>query len=74
MPDGWQYGYDVRGRGTPLGFFVSVHSAGVEVLCFDTLLQVFILNELDGRCIYYCITRIRSFLPPPARRFARRGV
>ena len=34
------------GRGTPLGFFVSVHSAGVEVLCFDTLLQVFILRGL----------------------------
>jgi hypothetical protein len=26
--------------------FVSVHSARVEVLCFDTVLQVFIVNAL----------------------------
>jgi hypothetical protein len=30
----------------PHVFFISVHSARVEVLCFDTVLQVFILREL----------------------------
>jgi hypothetical protein len=30
----------------PWVFFVSVHFTGVEVLCFDTVLQVFILNGL----------------------------
>jgi hypothetical protein len=31
--------------------FVSVHSAGVEVLCFDTVLHVFILRGLWGRFV-----------------------
>ena len=34
------------GGDTPWGFLVSVHLKGVEVLCFDTVLQVFILNRL----------------------------
>jgi hypothetical protein len=29
-------------------FFISVDSKGVQVVCFDTLLQVLILNELRG--------------------------
>jgi hypothetical protein len=33
----------------PLAIFVSVHSKGNEVLCFDTISQVFILNGLAGR-------------------------
>ena len=32
--------------GTPLGFFVSAYSKGLKVLCFDTVLQVFILLGL----------------------------
>jgi hypothetical protein len=28
--------------------FVTIHSKEIEVLCFDTLLQVFILDELGG--------------------------
>ena len=32
----------------PLGFFVSVHSKEDEVVCFDTVLQVFILLGLAG--------------------------
>jgi len=28
------------------GDFVSVHSMGFEVVCFDTVLQLFILDEL----------------------------
>jgi hypothetical protein len=35
----------------PLVIFVSVHSAGVEVLCFDTVLHVFILRGLWGRFV-----------------------
>ncbi len=31
-----------------LGFLTSVHSKGVKVLCFDTVLQVLILNEIEG--------------------------
>jgi len=43
-------------RGSPLGFFVSVHSAGVKVLCFDTVLQVFILNGLWRGSVYKMVT------------------
>jgi hypothetical protein len=48
----------------PLGFCVSVHSAGVEVLCFDTDLEVFISLELEtpyGYEIDYKLNAEKSF-------------
>ena len=35
-----------RAQEPPLGFFVTAESKGVKVLCFDTVLQVLILQGL----------------------------
>jgi hypothetical protein len=49
--------------GTPLGFFVSVHSTDFKVLCFDTVSQVFILQRLRQFGHNYLVTpRVGSFL------------
>ena len=37
----------VNNNSPPPGFLTSVHSKEVKVLCFDTLLQVFILKEIE---------------------------
>ena len=42
----------------PLGFFVSVHSRGVEVVCFDTVPQVFILNGLRWISVAQMVTKL----------------
>ena len=44
---GWRPDDGLFGQGA-LGFCVSVHSIGDEVLCFDTDLEVFISLELWG--------------------------
>src|SRR5271154_2541069 len=40
------------GSRAPLGFFVSVHSRGDKVLCFDTVSQVFILEKLANNFVW----------------------
>jgi hypothetical protein len=43
------------GVATPT-FFVSVHSIGDEILCFDADLEVFILLGLEGLAVYRVVT------------------
>jgi hypothetical protein len=52
----------MRGRvdPTPWVFFVTFHSKDVKAVCFDTVLQVFILKDL-GRAAVGASVTVRCF-------------